>query len=111
MMRRLPETAMRLLDEAIGYAPMAPFARAVIEQLSATIGATREPGDATTALLALLRAASTPQRGIEIAAARLLTDPPLFAAVYENLDLLSDVGGAPADTLAAAVMRAMERAS
>lgn len=110
-MRRLPETAMRLLDEAIGYAPMAPFARAVIRQLSATIGARQEPGEATAALLALLRAAAIPQRGIEAAATRLLTDPALFAAVYENLDLLSDVRGAPADTISAAVMRALERAS
>jgi hypothetical protein len=110
-MRRLPVTAMRLLDEAIGYAPMAPFARAVIEQLSSTMGATREPGEATTMLLALLRAAAVTERGIDEAATRLLTDPPLFAAVYENLDLLADVRGAPADSLSAAVMRALERAS
>ena len=47
---------------------------------------------------------------VEEVAAGLLSNPPLFASVFQNLDLLFGVRGTAADTLSAGVLEAVQRA-
>lgn len=101
---------------------LAPFVQAVVAQLGRAPGAA-DASVAAERLRDLIRAAAADE--VDVAAAQLLADPPLFAALFQNLDLLFLPAGptdpaardahsaatATADALSAAVMLALQRAS
>lgn len=97
-----------LLRDGLGEGSILHFAEAVVGQLAGTKGATADERATAHRVLALIRAAAA-GRGGE-AAADLHADPPLFAAFFQNLDLL-----VPADSLGDAVsavlLAALERAA
>lgn len=89
--------------EAAGRARALPFLAAAAQQVA---GHTREGADAAgeRALSVLL----TPDPG---AAARvLIAEPVLFAAFFQNLDLLYDAADPGADATSAIVLAALELA-
>ena len=96
-----------LLRDGLGEGSILYFAETVVAQLAGTKGATADERATAHRVLALIRAAAA-GRGGE-AAADLHADPPLFAAFFQNLDLLlpADPLG---DAVSAVVMAALARA-
>jgi hypothetical protein len=86
---------------------MLPFASAVVTQLARGAGAGAEAAIARR-VAAMVRAPGTGP--LEVAAEALRADPPLFAAFFQNLDLLFDAPAAEADAVSGLVMAALERA-
>ena len=107
-------TAGALLRERLAADPAAlPFAEAVFAQLvgpaGALAGAPPAARDALAVHLAdtLLAGARDP----EAAAPRLLAEPPLAAAFFQNLDLLYASASPHADAISLLLMRALELAA
>jgi hypothetical protein len=84
---------------------MLPFASAVVAQLAGGAG-----GEAEIArrVAAMVRASGVGPP--EVAAEALCADPPLFAAFFQNLDLLFAAPAPEADAVSGLVMAALERA-
>ena len=88
--------------------PSHGFARAVATQL---LAAGRSAPAAVASVAELLgEGAVAPDAAAQDAAA-LLADPPLFAAAFQNVDLLFLASSPHADTVASRVMRALELAA
>ena len=106
--RGLAEATLTLLRAKLGGVEMVPFATAVVTQLSLSPGATADEGATARGVVRLIRAASAGD--IEDAAAELYANPALFAAFFQNLDLLFAVPLPVADAVTGLVMAALERA-
>jgi hypothetical protein len=103
-----------LLRERLSGDPGAiPFAEAVFAQLvgpaGALAGAPPAARDVLEAHLADVLLASAGEDGT--LAARLLAEPPLAAAFFQNLDLLYAHGSTHADAMSTLLMRVLELAA
>ena len=106
--RALAAATMALLHAELGSAAMLPFATAVVTQLSLSPGATADEVATARHVVGLVRSACA--GAIGDAAAELHANPALFAAFFQNLDLLFAVPPPDADAVSAVVMAALERA-
>jgi hypothetical protein len=99
-------TTALLRSELAGAEAMIPFASAVVTQLArgAEVGADME---IARRVAAMVRASSTGP--LEVAAEALRSDPPLFAAFFQNLDLLFGAPVPESDAVSGLVMAALER--
>lgn len=99
---------------------LAPFLDAVSRQVAYGLGADPHSSDAETrAIDAEERAMTVLQdagavgepstsEGVDAAARRLLAEPPMLAAFFQNLDLLFEHRASGAEAVARLLMRAME---
>ena len=91
------------------------FAEAVFAQLIGPAGALRDaPGHTRDALahdVADILLASPDDPGDDLLPLRLLHQPPLAAAFFQNLDLLYSYASRYSDPVGAVVMRALELAA
>jgi hypothetical protein len=100
-------TAALLGADLAGADALLPFAAAVVAQLAWSADAGAEAAIARR-VAAMVRAASAGP--LEVAAAELRADPPLFAAFFQNLDLLFAAPVPESDAVSALVMAALEGA-
>jgi hypothetical protein len=84
---------------------MLPFAAAVVAQLAWGGEAGAEAAVAHRVAAMVRAAAAGP---LPVAAAELRADPPLFAAFFQNLDLLFAAPVPESDAVSALVMAALE---
>jgi hypothetical protein len=98
-------TRALLRSELRGMDGMIPFASAVVAQLARGAGAGAESGIGRR-VAAMVRASTAGP--LEVAAEALRSDPPLFAAFFQNLDLLFDAPPAESDAVSGLVMAALE---
>jgi hypothetical protein len=106
---RLAEETLALLrSDLAGAEAMLPFASSVVAQLARGADAADEGATARRVAAVVRSAASGP---LEVAAADLCADPPLFAAFFQNLDLLFAAPVPEADAVSGLVMAALERAA
>ena len=96
-----------LRSELAGAAAMLPFASAVVTQLARGAGAGAEAAIARRVAAMVRASAGGP---LEVAAEALCADPPLFAAFFQNLDLLFAAPVPEADAVSGLVMAALARA-
>lgn len=101
---RLSAAAVAALRAGLPDPGLLPFARAAATLLAHPAGA---PGDAAVERGAVAQVVALLALTGEEVPERLLADPPLFAAVYQSLDLLPD----GAHVLPLAVLAAVERAA
>lgn len=101
-------TVALLRSELPGAEAMLPFAAAVVAQLARGADARGEAA-AARRVGAMVRAAAAGP--LDVAAADLCTDSPLFAAFFQNLDLLFAAPVPEADAVSGLVMVALERAA
>jgi hypothetical protein len=107
--RGLLEATVALLRAELADADaMLPFASAVVTQLAWGADAEAEAGIARRVAAMVRAAAAGP---LEVAAVELRADPPLFAALFQNLDLLFAAPVPESDAVSALVMAALEGAA
>ena len=107
---------MTILRERLAADPGALlFAEAVFAQLVGPAGALRSAPPAVRDALALhlldLVLGSAAGAADDLLALRLLAEPPLAAAFFQNLDLLYAHDSPHADAMSAVLMRALELAA
>ena len=114
-MRRAPAAASILRDRLAGDPGALRFAEAVFAQLvgpaGALGGAHAAARDDLAAELADVLLASGEGARDDALALRLLAQPALASAFFQNLDLLYEHSSAYADAASALLMRALELAS